>query len=265
MQSGTLEYACNESFTILMTVTIMKHAIVIGASSGIGREVVLRLIEEGWNVGIAARRQALLEELRSKAPEMVTCREIDVCKDTAPEVLQELIAETGGMELFFYASGIGRKNVDLEPGIELSTVATNGLGFVRMVGEAYRYFSRHGGGHIVCITSVAGTKGLGMAPSYSATKAMQSTYLQALEQQAAFRHLNIRVTDIRPGFVDTELLRGDAHYPLLMNTESVADEIMDAIRHRCHVWIIDWRWRIVTAFWRRLPRWVWRNLRVAIK
>jgi len=86
-----------------------------------------------------------------------------------------------------------------------------------MIGCAYRYFANKGGGHIACITSIAGTKGLGPAPAYSATKAMQNTYLQALEQLAACKHHNIHFTDIRPGFVATPLLKDDK-YPLLMRT-----------------------------------------------
>ena len=188
-----------------------KRAIIIGASSGIGREVAKLLMQEGWTIGVAARRVDKLQELNAAAVE-----QIDVTKDDATTRLQSLISRLGGMDLFFYASGIGRQNRELQEDIELATVHTNGLGFTRMIGEAYRYFANKGSGHIAAITSIAGTKGLGPAPSYSATKAMQNVYLQALEQQANARGLNIKFTDIRPGFVDTALLHGDFHYPMLL-------------------------------------------------
>ena len=187
-----------------------KRAIIIGASSGIGREVAKLLMKEGWTIGVAARRVDKLEELNAAAME-----QIDVTKDDATTRLQSLINCLGGMDLFFYASGIGKQNRELQEDIELATLYTNGLGFTRMIGEAYRYFANKGSGHIAAITSIAGTKGLGPAPSYSATKAMQNVYLQALEQQANARGLNIKFTDIRPGFVDTALLHGDFHYPML--------------------------------------------------
>ena len=186
----------------------VKRAIVIGASSGIGLEVAKLLIEQGWTVGVAARRVELLQGIGAAAVER-----IDVTANEATEGLQQLIGKIGGMDLFFYASGIGKQNRELKEDIELATMQTNGVGFTRIIGEAYRYFASHGGGHIAAITSIAGTKGLGPAPSYSATKAMQNVYLQALEQQALSRGLNIRFTDIRPGFVDTALLSGDFHYP----------------------------------------------------
>jgi short-subunit dehydrogenase len=134
-----------------------------------------------------------------------------------------------------------------------------------MVGAAFRYFEREGGGHIAAITSIAGTKGLGPAPAYSATKAFQTTYLQALEQQANARKLNIRFTDIRPGFVATPLLfpkdNEESHpYPLLMQPQPVARAIVKALYKKKHVIVIDGRWRLITAFWRRIPRWVWRRL-----
>ena len=164
------------------------------------------------------------------------------------------------MDLFFYASGIGKQNRELLPEIEMDTMQTNALGFTRMVGEAYRYFAEQGSGHIAAITSIAGTKGLGPAPSYSATKAMQNVYLQALEQQANARRLDIRFTDIRPGFVDTALLSGDFRYPMMLRPEAVAQSIVRAIRRRRHVWVIDWKYRVLTALWRRIPRCVWRHL-----
>lgn len=240
----------------------MKRAIVIGASSGLGLEVARLLIADGWKVGVAARREDRLQVLGVLAPDRVETACLDVTEDSATDVLRRLIGKLGGMDLFFHASGIGRQNRQLEETVELGTVQTNALGFTRMIGEAYRYFAAHGGGHIAAITSIAGTKGLGPAPSYSATKALQATYLQALEQLANCQRLNIRFTDIRPGFVDTDLLNGDFHYPMLMKPEKVAREIMRAIGRQEHVSIIDWRYRILTAFWRRVPCRLWRHFRL---
>ena len=234
-----------------------KRAIIIGASSGIGLEIAKLLVKDGWQVGVAARRVELMKGIGAVAVE-----QIDVTADNATEGLQRLISKIGGMDLFFYASGIGKQNRELQEDIELATLQTNGLGFTRMIGEAYRYFAGQGSGHIAAITSIAGTKGLGPAPSYSATKAMQNVYLQALEQQAHARGLDIRFTDIRPGFVDTALLSGDFHYPMMLKPDKVAKEIVYAINHRQHIRVIDWRYRILTAVWRRIPRFLWRRFKL---
>lgn len=240
----------------------MGRAIIIGASSGIGKEVAQILIDEGWAVGLAARRDGMLLSMMHAHEDRVKVAKIDVTASNAAESLNVLIKRIGGMDLFFYAAGIGKQNRELEETIELSTVRTNALGFTRMIGEAYRYFAAHGGGHIAAITSIAGTKGLGPAPSYSATKAMQATYLQALEQLANARGLGIHFTDIRPGFVDTDLLSGTHHYPMLMKPEPVAKAIMEAVKQKKHVCVIDWKWRLLTAVWRRIPRWLWRRFKL---
>lgn len=240
----------------------MKKVIIIGASSGIGQQVARLFLAKGYRIGVAARREERLQAIRQEAPDRVETVVIDVTADDAPARLRELIQRLGGMDLFFYASGVGKQNRTLSPEIELNTVNTNGMGFTRMIGEAYRYFAEQGQGHIAAITSIAGTKGLGPAPSYSATKAMQNVYLQALEQQANSRGLKIRFTDIRPGFVDTDLLSGDFHYPMMLKPDKVARQIVKAVENHRHVVVIDWKYAIVTALWRRLPRPLWRHLKI---
>ena len=239
-----------------------KKAIIVGASSGIGMEVAKVLLSDGWQLGIAARREDKLLELKAMAPERIKVMAIDVTQPDAGERLLSLIDEIGGMDLYFHASGIGRQNRNLEADIELRTMETNAVGFTRMIGTAYRYFAQRGEGHIAAITSIAGTKGLGPAPAYSATKALQATYLQALEQQSRQSGLHIRFTDIRPGFVDTALLNGDFKYPMLLQPAAVARDIVGSIYKRRHVRIIDLRYRILTFFWRLIPNWLWRRFRL---
>ena len=240
----------------------MKRAIVIGASSGIGFEMSRLLIGKGWTVAVAARRSERLEPLRLLAPERVIPIALDVNQDAAPEQLHELITRLGGVELYIHVAGIGRQNRMLDADVENRTAETNVGGFTRMVGEAFRYMAEHGGGHIAVISSIAGTKGLGPAPAYSATKAFQATYIQSLEQLANSRKLPINFTDIRPGFADTELLSGDNNYPMMMTAEYVARKAVRAIERRKHVAIIDWRYRLLTAGWRCLPNWIWRRLKL---
>ena len=225
-----------------------------------GLEVTKLFLDRGCRVGVAARREDRLEALKQLAPDRVVTAALDVTADDVDRRLRDLIEELGGMDLFFYSSGIGKQNRTLTPDIEINTMKTNALGFTRMIGEAYRYFAEQGKGHIAAITSIAGTKGLGPAPSYSATKAMQNVYLEALEQQANARGLDIRFTDIRPGFVNTDLLSGDFHYPMMLKPDRVARQIVKAIDHRRHVIVVDWKYRILTPLWRLVPRPLWRHL-----
>lgn len=237
----------------------MKRGIIIGATSGIGKEVTIQLLKKGWTLGIAGRRVELLKEVESMFPQQVFTATLDVTHPEAVEILQRMADQLQGVDLYFHASGIGKQNVDLELEIEENTAQTNVVGFTRMVDAAFQLMKKQGYGHIAVISSIAGTKGLGPAPSYSASKAYQNTYIQALEQLADNQHLNIRFTDIRPGFVDTPLLNSGT-YPMLLSVVPVAKEIVRAIESRKHIRIIDWRYRLLVFFWRLIPNIIWRKL-----
>ena len=239
-----------------------KKVIIIGATSGIGREVALVYIAQGWTVGVAGRRKAELESLRAIAPEQVFTQVLDVTKDDAAEHLQTLIDKVGGMDLFLLSSGIGKQNYTLDTEIELATAATNVEGFIRMTNAAYHYFEKQGHGHLAVISSIAGTKGLGAAAAYSATKGFQHMYMDALDQLSRMQKLNISFTDIRPGFVATPLLKSSKSYPMLMEAPIVALDIVDALERKKRVAIIDWRFRLLVGFWRLIPKWIWLRLPV---
>lgn len=245
-----------------MTQSKTKRAVIVGATSGIGRETALCLLSEGWNVGIAGRRTERLEEIQAIAPGRIAFRCIDVCRDDAGRELLALIEELGGMDVFIQCAGIGFQDMSLNPDTELGIVATNVDGFVRMLVAAFRYFEEKGGGHICVISSIAGTKGLGAAPAYSASKRFQSIYMDSLEQLAHMRKCGIRFTDIRPGFVATDFLGDGKSYPLLMKPEKVARQIVSAITHRRRSVIIDWRYKILVFFWRMIPNCLWKRLPV---
>lgn len=238
----------------------MKRIVIVGATSGMGLEVARLALRAGWRVGAAGRRTDRLEALRAEAPEQVEIRQMDVTDPAAPEQLATLIERLGGMDIYLHSSGIGFRNEALDPAIELATARTNAEGFIRMVTAAYTYFRSHGGGQIAVISSIAGTKGLGAAPAYSATKRLQNTYIDALAQLARMQRARIRFTDIRPGFVDTPLLASDGGYPMLMPADKVARRIFRAIvRGRRRV-VIDGRFAVLVFLWKLIPTWLWERL-----
>lgn len=243
----------------------MKKAIIIGATSGIGLEVAKLLAAKGWQVGIAGRRTERLVEIVSSNENIVAYKQIDITKEEADSLLLDFINEMGGIDLYFHSSGIGWQNVELDADKEMKTVATNCVGFTRMVDTAFNYFkSAKTTGHIACITSIARTKGLGAAPSYSATKRYQSHYLECLTQMANMSSMPLTITDIRPGFVATDLISG-GNYPLKLKAPSVAKEIVNAIEKKRSVVTIDWRYRILVSVWRLIPRWLWVRMKIKTK
>ena len=122
----------------------MKKIIIIGATSGIGLEVARCYLKDGWQVGVAGRREEELEKIRLSATGQVCTQTIDVTREDAPFSLEQLITKMGGMDVFLLSSGIGKQNLSLQPDIELQTAATNVSGFIRMVNAAYHYFEQRG-------------------------------------------------------------------------------------------------------------------------
>lgn len=221
----------------------------------------------GWRVGIAARREEKLKEVKELYPDRIEYLPIDVTADDAVEKFYQLIELIDGMDYLFFAAGCGWQNPELDESKNTETVNVNVSGFTRIITAAYRYFRQTANlhrGHICAVTSVAGTKGLGCAATYSASKRYQWTYLQALDQLAHQQHVNVSFTDIRPGFVDTPLLNSDKNYPLEMSVDYVAPRIEKAMLHGKRIAVIDARWAVVTALWRMVPDALWRRLAIEL-
>ncbi|MBQ8720942.1 MAG: SDR family NAD(P)-dependent oxidoreductase [Paludibacteraceae bacterium] len=232
----------------------MKKAIIIGATSGLGREIALNLQRDGWTVGVAGRRVELLKEF-------AIYEQIDVTAEDAVEGVERLVEKLGGMDLFVNVAGVGFQNKELDSVVEKHTFDVNGYGFMRMVGWAYNYFKREKReGHIAIVSSIAGTKPLGTAAAYSATKRMQSHYLTALAQLARMEGVNIKFTDIRPGFAATDILNPNKHYPMMMSKERAGRLATKAILRKKRVAVIDWKFAVLTFFWSLIPRCVWERL-----
>ena len=244
-------------------------AIIIGATSGIGREVAIHLSRHGVVLGLAGRRTEKLEALREElGAERVHITELDVTRESATDALDRLISAMGAPDLLLYASGIGKQNPELDIKIETDTVMTNAWGMVRLVDHFINYVKREPlyttkhKAHIAVISSVAGTMGMGSAPAYSATKSMQSCYLTALAQHARMEHIPVTFSDIRPGFVATEILNPTKHYPMLMTSDKAARCILRGLRRRRRVIIFDWRFKLIVALWRLIPSCLWERLTI---
>lgn len=188
----------------------MKKAIVIGASSGIGRELAGILSREGYALGLAARRLNLLEELQQALGGQTQISQMDIFQtEEAVLKLEALIEALGGLDLLVLCSGTGHINPDLIWEDERDTIDVNVRGFTALACAGMRYFIRQGSGHLVGISSLAALRGGGTNPAYNASKAYMSNYLEGLACKARVTGKRIAVTDIKPGFVDTAMAQGE--------------------------------------------------------
>lgn len=232
----------------------MKKAIIVGATSGIGKGLARLLVDNGFKVGITGRRTELLENLRSENPSSYFIKTFDV-KDTkvAIDKLEELTSELGGLNLLILSSGTGDINDKLDFEIEKRTIDTNVVGFTCIAVWTFNYYERQKFGHLVAISSIGGLRGNRHAPSYNATKAFQINYLAGLRQKAIKLKEQIIITDIRPGLVDTEMAKGEKLF-WVMPVEETVQQIFRAIKKKRKIAYVTKRWSILATIIKLIPR-----------
>jgi len=238
----------------------MKRAIVIGATSGIGRALVKVLVENGFTVGATGRREKLLAELQAEHPGKIFISTFDVTDISAvAKKLSALVQEIGGLDLLILSSGTGHVNHALDFVKEKEAIDTNVLPFTLIAGWAFGFFAKQEAGHFVGITSIAGLRGGRHAPAYNATKAFQIRYMEGLRAKAKKARLPIVITDIRPGFVDTAMAKGDDVF-WAAPVEKAAGQIYRAIEKKKPVAYITRRWALIAWLMRVAPKFIYERI-----
>ena len=233
-----------------------KKAIVVGASSGIGRALARVLAEAGYELGLVSRRTELLEALQKELPAKACIRPIDVSRpDQAMPLLSELINQMPGVDLIILNAGVNASKPDFNWPGEKQTIEVNISGFAACANLAVQHFLAQNHGHLVGISSIAGLRGSARCPAYNASKAFVSNYLQGLRYKLS-RH-NIYVTDIRPGLVDTDMVRDIRRRFWVSTPQAAARQILSAIKKRKKVAYITGRWLLIAWLIRFLPDWAY--------
>ena len=237
----------------------MKKVIVVGASSGIGREVARLFAQEGNKVAVTGRRSALLEELRQEFPEKVITGVFDVRKLDNPRQLDLLIEQMGGMDICLISAGLGTVSNELNWEIENETYETNVSAFTQVSAWAFNYFVRQGHGQLANISSIASWRGNSHAPAYSASKAYQSVYFEGLRMKAMRLGVPLIITDIQPGFVQTKKAQGNKRF-WVASVHKAARQIksgMDSGRFRFYV---TKRWRLIAWIMKWMPNFIFHRV-----
>lgn len=231
----------------------MKKAIIIGATSGIGRELAILLAENNYLVGITGRRKFFLEELESEYKGSFLISSFDITETfNVSKKLDELVRNLGGLDLLILSSGTGDINENLDFKIEKSAIDVNVSGFTEAADWAYNFFAQQKSGHLAAITSIAGIRGSGAAPAYNATKAYQINYLEGLRQKIKKLKLPVFITDIRPGLVDTEMAKSDGLF-WVAPLEKASVQIFKAIENKKRIAYVTKRWGLIALFLKLVP------------
>ncbi|QIB73228.1 SDR family NAD(P)-dependent oxidoreductase [Halogeometricum borinquense] len=235
-----------------------RTAVVVGASSGIGRALASELADAGYEVGLAARRLSKLESVGADLPTKSYVARMDVSDpDEARDRMDRLADAMDGVDLVVLSAGVGHENRELAWEPERDTVDVNARGFAALATWSMEHFESRGGGHLVGISSVAEFFGNPVAPAYNASKAFVSRYLDGLRSRAVTSEADITVTDVIPGFVDTEMAIGETFW--MASPEMAAEQIHAAIRAERNRVYVTRRWRLVALLVRLLPEFVTRR------
>jgi short-subunit dehydrogenase len=237
-----------------------KKVIIIGASSGMGRELAKIMAAHNYIVGIAAPQEDLLISLQQEIPTKTYRAVIDVCADDARDKLNSLIAQMGDVDIVVICAGIGDPNPNLDFDIDKKTIDVDVVGFCAMTSVSMHHFIKQKHGHLVVISSIAGIRGNYTAPAYNASKAFISNYLQGLRKKIARENMHIDVTDIKPGFVDTVMKHTYAKPFWMISAHKAAHYIFNGIVNKKKVVYVSPIWRLVAWGLYIAPNWIYNKI-----
>ncbi|MFK5891005.1 MAG: SDR family NAD(P)-dependent oxidoreductase [Flavobacteriaceae bacterium] len=230
-----------------------KHAVIFGATSGIGKELAKLLIADDYKVVITGRRKEKLEAIKLESPNQYIIKQHDITDVASTDIIfKEIVDELKTVDLIVSSSGVGGANYKLEWEIEYNTIMTNVLGTTKVYDLAFNLFKAQGFGHLVGISSVAGIRGNRHVPCYFASKAYQNSYLESLWMKASrSKNAKIYITDIVPGFVETKMATGNTFWKAPL--DRATKQIYTAIKRKKKKAYITRRWRLVGFFVRIMP------------
>lgn len=234
----------------------MKKAIIVGATSGIGKELSKLLAEDNYKVGITGRRTKLLQNLSNSNKKSYLIKSFDITNtDDSISKLEELIKELGGLDLLILSSGTGELNNELDFNIEREIIDLNVTGFTNMVVCVFKYFEEQKHGHLVAISSIGGLRGSRRAPAYNASKAYQINYIEGIRQKATKLKNSIIVTEVRPGLIDTDMAKGEDLF-WVMPLEKAAKQIYRGIKKKKRIVCVTKRWRLLAFILKHIPNFI---------
>ena len=199
---------------------------VTGASSGIGRALSKKFVNEGWIVAASARRENLLKQLNQENkniyPFPLDVTNVEECK----KVFKNIIDKLGNIEIAVFSTGMhdpsSEKDFNLD---KIKTIMeTNFFGTINSINSVYEYFKNKKSGQISIVSSVAGYRGLPAAGAYCASKSALTSFSESLFFD--LKRYGVRVTVVSPGFIKTPMTdKNEFKMPMIKTPEFAADEM----------------------------------------
>ncbi|MBX7245186.1 MAG: SDR family NAD(P)-dependent oxidoreductase [Candidatus Sumerlaeaceae bacterium] len=243
-----------------------KCAVVVGASSGIGAAVAVRLGRAGYRVALVARREEELKRLAGEINQRAGEERAFVFAhdashfDEVPTLFDRIAETLGGMTMLVYAAGVMPKVEPEEYNFakDRQMVEVNLLGMMAWGNAAAELFARLQSGVIVGVGSIAGDRGRKGQPGYNTSKGAQAIYLESLRNRLASK--NVRVVTIKPGYVDTAMVRGMGNLLWMISADEAGRRIVAAAETARGTVYVPRRWRFVSLILTHIPSFIFKKL-----
>ncbi len=237
-----------------------RKVIIIGATSGIGEALAHLYAKSGYMVGVTGRRLDRLTAFQHLHLGRAFINQMDLTHPQQAMIqLEHLIGQMNGVDIIILNAGTGRINRKLDFAIEAQTIEVNVTGFTALADFAANYFLKQGHGHLVGISSINALRGSNVAPAYAASKAYISSYLQGLRKRFSRSSNNIYVTDIKPGFVETDMAQGNGLF-WVAPVGKAAKQIKTAIDRKKSNCYVTRRWRLIAWLLKFLPESIYHRI-----
>lgn len=244
---------------------MLRRAIVVGASSGMGAALARRLCREGYLVAGVARRRDALDKLAAELNRPGEPRFFPFVQDvtdvaTVRGVFDEIVRTFDGLDAVIYCAGVmPRVREDqYDPVVDKEIVEVNVVGAMSWLDLAAERFQAQRGGMIVGLGSVAGDRGRRGNPAYCASKAALHTYLESLRNRLA--RFGVHVLTVKPGPVHTPMTAGLDKMPMAIDAETAADGIYRAMVGRRDQAYVPFQWGLIMPIIRSIPSVVFRRM-----
>ncbi len=240
-----------------------KRVFLTGASSGIGEALAIALAKKGVVLGLVARREELLNDLKAKCENVGGTARVFACDVTDADALQKAAvdfrAEFGHIDVMIANAGIGGNNKETReyrPEAVKKLIDINLLGSANAVYAVAKQMIERKSGHLVAISSLAGFRGLPKSAAYSASKAGMTAFFESVRLDVA-KH-GVHVTIIQPGFIKTPLTSGrESKMPFLMELDDAIPLFIKAIEKKKRFAAFPWQLATIVRFGKFMPAWLY--------
>ena len=234
-----------------------------GASSGIGEGLALAYAKRGATLGLVARREAMLIDLRDRCEEAGATARVFACDVTNASAVQSaadaLRRVFGRIYILIANAGINGNDAETRayvPAAVNKVIDTNFMGAVNAVHSVLPGMLEGNSGHLVAISSLAGFRGLPKSAAYSASKAALTAFFESVRLDTL--NTGVSVTIIQPGFIKTPLTSGRTHkMPFVMELEDAIPLFVNAIEKKKRFSAFPWQLATIVRTGRIMPAWLY--------